>query len=220
MKFLIRHLLAMALLIVLLALFSLQREGLETQYLWDRMSADASFVLLCLILMIGPAAKFMPRLRFLLPWRRELGIAFFVGAVLHVTVYTNLLRWSSFVKLFARVEGSEIIFYKDSFGTGNWVGLAALLYAAVLAGTANDLSQQWLGKAWKFLQQQVYTLFVLVFIHAVFLLYLVIEDGRGIFPPALWIFSGLAILFQLAGFWRTVWLHTQRRRAKHGRRKI
>jgi hypothetical protein len=35
--------------------------------------AEASFVLLCLVLMLGPAERFMPRLRRDLLWAREFG---------------------------------------------------------------------------------------------------------------------------------------------------
>lgn len=54
--------------------------------------ADVSLVLLCLILLLGALARFVPRLRPVVPWGRELGIAMFVTAGLHTAMFV----WSAF----------------------------------------------------------------------------------------------------------------------------
>ena len=53
---------------------------------WNRVLADTSFVLLCLILTLAAVARFVPRLRRLVPWNRELGIAMFVTVGLLVVI--------------------------------------------------------------------------------------------------------------------------------------
>lgn len=58
-------------------------------HLWNRVFADAALLLLCTILVIGPVARFVPTIGRLRPWRRELGLAMFVAAVLHVAVYAH-----------------------------------------------------------------------------------------------------------------------------------
>ncbi|NIP26921.1 MAG: hypothetical protein GWO38_24670, partial [Phycisphaerae bacterium] len=96
MRTIIRHLLALAVLFGLTQLFSIGREGMHPLHLFNRNVADASYILLCMTLILGPLVKIVPPLRFLLPWRRELGIAFVVAALLHVTIYTAHFRWDVF----------------------------------------------------------------------------------------------------------------------------
>ena len=135
------------------------------------VAADASVVLLCLVLMLGAGARLIPRLRRFAPWRRELGIAAAVTAGLHVLLVIGLdiltvsgLRIETIIGFFGeqRPDGFE------PSGVGeaaNWVGLIALGYALVLAATSNDWSQRRLGRGWKLLHIQTYTLFLLVVLH-------------------------------------------------------
>lgn len=73
--------------------------------------ADASVVLLCLILMLGPVAHFVPRMRPLVPWGRELGIAMFVTAALmlwsssHISLMAGTWSRPSWVPSRARFRG-------------------------------------------------------------------------------------------------------------------
>jgi DMSO/TMAO reductase YedYZ heme-binding membrane subunit len=125
--------------------------------------ADTSLVLLCLTLMLGAAARVVPRLRRVVPWGRELGIAMFVTAGLHIAILVGPnLEVSGFF--------GDRSFRGFEFGTrmwdaANWVGVVALGYALVLAATSNDWSQRKLGRGWKFLQRQAYTLFALAWLH-------------------------------------------------------
>jgi sulfoxide reductase heme-binding subunit YedZ len=128
---------------------------------WNQVLADTSLILLCLILVLGPVERFVPRMRRLVPWGRELGIAMFVTAGLHVVILFDG-SWD-LVGLSFGVDG---FFSDESFWkAANWVGLVALGYAVVLAATSNDFSQRRLGRGWKFLQRQAYTLFVLSWLH-------------------------------------------------------
>lgn len=176
-----------------------ERGGGEEFDLWNKVLADTSLILLCLILMLGPVARFVPRMRKLVPWGRELGIGMFVTAGLHVVIFLDgswVLVKGSF--------GADGVFGKESFwDAANWVGLVALAYALVLAATSNDFSRRRLGRGWKFLQRQAYTLFVLAWLHAAGWL-------LGSFPhsptfiPWFWTFTTAAVVAQFAGFVHTV----------------
>lgn len=216
MRTIIRHILALALLIGLINLFSIGREGLHTLHFFNRNVADASYILLCLTLTIGPLVKFVPPLRFILPWRRELGIAFAVAALMHVAVYTARFGWD-FTRFFTETsEQGQTSFLDNPFAISNWVGLLALLYAVVLALTSNDIAQKSLGKGWKFLQQQSYTLFVLVGIHILIFLYMVFKPNTepGHFNPAFIVASAVTIVMQSAGYLLTVWQRSRLRRKR------
>ena len=201
-----RHVAAVAVVLVLMLVFWLVHRDLGTdpQHIANVVLADTSFVLLCLVLMLGPGARFVPRLRRLVPWGRELGIGMFVTASLHVVILVGpaetLLSFRDLRDAFFGLYG--FVAADDLWSAANWVGLFALGYALVLAATSNDFSQRLLGRGWKFTQRQTYTLFVLVWLHTAAFL---VDLDR--FPPALtwfWIATVLAVVAQMSGFVHTV----------------
>jgi DMSO/TMAO reductase YedYZ heme-binding membrane subunit len=154
--------------------------------------------------MLGPGAHFVPRLRRLVPWSRELGIGMFVTASLHVLLLVSPGRgWFSFGDLRDSLFGPHGYMGPDNlWSAANWVGLFALGYVLVLAATSNDFSQRLLGRGWKFTQRQAYTLFVLVWLHTAAF---VVDLDR--FPPAFtwfWMFTILVVVAQMSGFVHTV----------------
>lgn len=219
MKTLLRHILALVLLVALIYFFSIGREGLEALHFFNRNVADASYILLCLTLAIGPLGKIIPRLRFLLPWRRELGIAFVVAAVVHIIIYLSHFQWDVFRFFTESNRQGEARLLENPFAISNWIGFLALLYAIILGLTSNDISQRMLGKGWKFLQQQSYTLFVLVLLHIAIFLYLVFNHEKvpGYFTPV-FIVAGLATIgLQTAGYLMTVSQNYRLRRRRRVR---
>jgi len=57
----------------------------------------------------------------------------------------------------------------NSFGLGNWTGLAATVIALVLLVTSNDAAlRRFKATPWKWLQRLNYAVFVLVVAHAFF----------------------------------------------------
>jgi len=203
---------AVAVVVVLMLVFWwVHREPGEVDlgYVWNRVLADTSFVLLCLILMLGAVARFVPRLRRLVPWNRELGIGMFVTAGLHVLILLEFGDFTLYQTLFSFQNLRDVFFGyggylggDDMYAASNWVGLFALGYALVLAATSNDLSQRLLGRGWKFTQRQTYTLFVLTWLHTAAFL---VDLHR--FPPELtwfWMFTILAVVAQMSGFVHTV----------------
>jgi hypothetical protein len=85
----------------------------------------------------------------------------------------------------------------------NWVGLFALGFASVLAVTSNDWSQRLLGRSWKFLQRQAYTLFVLVWLHTAAFVVIGTGHGAAMWVWLFWAITGAAVIAQLAGFVHT-----------------
>jgi len=209
----VRYALAIIVFSVLSAVFTIGRWGLHPIHFWNRIVADASFVMLCLTLIIGPAAQFFPRLWPLLPWRRELGVVAALAALLHVIIYMRSFRWNPLGYFFG-LDSGQMRVLRTAFASSNWVGLLGLGIMLVLGATANDFSQKWLGKGWKFLQQQNYVLFALTFLHILLFLYLVyIRSNRdGIIQVTFWWLSVITVGFQIMGYIRAVRLNAKRRR--------
>lgn len=198
-----RHVAAVAVILGLGLIFRWVHQDPESEpfppYAWNVVWADVSVILLCLTLMLGPVARIVPRVRRLVPWNRELGIAMFVTAGLHLLILLDG-GWDILGFFFRDdfptfpVELSERLM-TDWWAAANWVGLLALVYALVLAATSNDWSQRLLGRGWKFLQRQTYTLFVLVWLHAA---------GWFLLPVWFWVLTALAVIAQFVGFVHTI----------------
>ena len=146
-------------------------------------SGEWAVRMLILTLAVSPARIVMKQLHFgphwpawLLKRRRDLGLACFLYAALHLAVY--LIRQSNLnVVLF------DMRYIEYALG---WVAFATLLALAI---TSNDASVHRLGTWWKPLQRLVYVSAIAAFLHW----YLIRLDHRG-----LWLH--LAPLLLLEGF--------------------
>ena len=183
-----------------LMLFFLWLDGLELP-LSQAVPADTSVVLLSLILALGAAARFVPRLRRVVPWGRELGIAMFVTAGLHVVILTT--PELDVVGLFGEVILPDTVL-PSAWAGANWIGALALAYTLVLAAISNDCSQRKLRRGWKFIQRQAYSLFVLVWIHTAAFVLLGTGHGHLLSVSLFLAVTGAAVVFQFAGFVHTV----------------
>ena len=217
-----RHLLVVLIATISVLAFMESRAEWSPMHKWNRAMGDASVVLVSLAMAIGPLARLWSRMRRFLPWRRELGVWATLLAVIHtVIILDGWLEWE-LIRLFGYqfhpTLGSYVMLL-HGFGLANVIGIAALLYGAVLAGTSNDRSQKFLGgSAWKFLQQGTYVLWALVVAHTANFLYLHFQDFHRQVPDpnwAQWPFAGLVVLvlgLQFTAFWRT-WKTKRRGRA-------
>jgi len=156
---------------------------LDSWSLFIDQSGQWAVRMLILTLAVSPARIVMKQLRmgphwpmWLMQRRRELGMATFLYALLHLGLYL-VREWNIHVVLF------DLQYIE--YATG-WLGFATLLALAI---TSNDASVHWLGTWWKPLQRVVYLSAIAVFLHW----YLIRQDHGG-----LWLH--LAPLLALEGY--------------------
>jgi len=128
--------------------------------------------LLGLTLLVGPANLLLHRRGPVSNYlSRDVGTWAAIFSVVHVIVAlmahvngSGLI--ASFLHFFVAEDGSLLT---NSFGLGNWTGLAALVIVVGLPAISNDFALRRLkAKLWKRLQRLNYALFALVILHAFF----------------------------------------------------
>ena len=166
-------------------------------------------VFLGVTLLVGPANLLLRRrnpVSTSLP--RDVGTWAAVYSIVHVIVGLQVHGRgliSDVLNYFVASDGSLRL---NSFGLGNWTGLAALVIVTGLLALSNDRSLRELkARRWKNLQRLNYALFALVVLHSFF--YGALLRTTSTFTLIL-IFTVIAVLLgQLAGVW--LW----RRRPPH-----
>jgi sulfoxide reductase heme-binding subunit YedZ len=168
--------------------------------------------LLALTLLIGPANLLRRRRNPVSSYlRRDLGTWTAIFSVVHVIAGFQVRGDGGafgFIDFFV-ANGKPLV---DSFGLGNWTGLAALVIVAGLLALSTDRSIRELkAERWKNLQRLNYTLFALVVLHAIF--YGALSRPASPFTVLLF-FTVVAVLIgQAAG----ILLHRRRRHARAAR---
>lgn len=126
-----------------------------------RAFATAAFLLLHLILAIGPLSRLDKRLLPLLYNRRHLGVLMFLLALVHGAF--SIIQFHGFS------DRPAIVNLIDSFPSFQLAGAAALLILAVMAATSHDLWLHWLSpQVWKRLHMGVYLAYALLVAHVAF----------------------------------------------------
>lgn len=151
------------------------------------------FGLLGLTLLIGPANLLLRRRNPVSSYlRRDLGTWTAIFSAVHVIVGFQVRSDGgifSFLAYFV-ADGGPLT---NSFGLGNWTGLAALvIVVGLLAISTNRSVRELKAERWKNLQRLNYTLFALVVLHAVF--YGALRRPASPFSILL-IFTVIAVLF-------------------------
>lgn len=210
----VRHVAVAALTAALVALFWATRPSWAAEMRLWKAVGDAAFVLLLVTLSLGPLARISRPVTRLLPWRRQCGIWFALGATVHgFLVIHGWARWS-----LRRFLGYEIVpqlgrevRLEPGFGLANLVGLTALVFALVLAATSSDRALRRLGApAWKWLHHSALFVFYLSLLHAGYFLFLhYTASFHKAIPPPDWfrfpfVALGMALLvMQGAAFAKT-----------------
>jgi len=183
--------------------------------LW-RAIGDSSFILLLLLLALGPLSRYSRSLIKLLPWRRELGIWFAILAIAHtLLVLDGWVRWD-----WMRFFGYEFVEQLDryariepGFGLSNMVGIIATLIALPLMITSANWAVKRLGgSSWKWLHYGAYTVFYLVVLHSLYFLFMHYTESfhRSVPEDLNWfrypfLFGALVLVaLQVAAFFSTV----------------
>lgn len=196
-----RHILTLVLAAALVYLFGAVHGQWSPMHRWNRATADSSLLLLTLTMAIGPLARLLPRLRALVPLRREFGIYTVLLALIHtVIIFDGWLQWdlARLVGLQFHPDFGRYVMLEHGFGLANIIGLVALLYGAVLAITSADRAVRFLGgSTWKFVQSSAYVLWALVLAHTAYFLFIHFLDFHRQTPEPnplqVW-FAGLVAL--------------------------
>jgi sulfoxide reductase heme-binding subunit YedZ len=160
--------------------------------------------LLAVTLLIGPVNLVFRRRNPVSSYlRRDVGAWAAIFSVVHVfygfQVHAVL---SDFLTYFFAPDGSPLT---DSFGLGNWTGLAAtVIVVGLLAISSNVALRKLTARPWKRLQRLNYALFALVIAHAIF--YGALSRVTSPFTLLL----GLSIAMVFVGQAVGVWLWRQR----------
>lgn len=179
--------------------------GLE----WPLAFARTSFVLIFLILLIGPLQKIKAPLKnaisFEVPlsWRGELGLWFTATALTHF-----VLLWLE------RPLGQMIRIGGSGYGLANFIGLVALLWTLVLAATSFNKIIIFLGLgAWKWLHGFTHVVFYLSIAHIVYFQFFSThggESGPDWFGYMAAVMASITVLLQLTAFAFSVSAHRKK----------
>jgi len=218
-----RHKAALALAVALVYGFGMLRPEWSAMHRWNRAFADASLVIIAVVMVLGPLARLWRPATATLAWRRELGIWGFIAGLVHagfILFGWVRLEWPRLFGFELHPQLQEYVMFDKGFGLGNLIGILALIYGLVLSLTSNDASQRWLGMSiWKYLQQGAYILWAMIVAHTAYFLYLHFLDFHRNTPePNLlqWPFAilVLAVLgLQTAASWQTWKLRRRRQTA-------
>jgi sulfoxide reductase heme-binding subunit YedZ len=130
--------------------------------------------LIALTLLIGPVNLLLGRR---VPVSNYLSRDVGTWAVIFSVLHTAVIAWLAYVNEGSGIIGSFMHFFvapdgrilTNSFGLGNWAGLAALVIAVGLLPISNDVALRTLkARRWKRVQRLNYGLFGLVVAHALF----------------------------------------------------
>ncbi|MFZ5708386.1 MAG: ferric reductase-like transmembrane domain-containing protein [Pseudomonadota bacterium] len=224
---LLRHLCVAALTAVLLAVFAAVHAQWSPMHRWNRAFGDASLVLVALSMGLGPLVRFVRPATPLLAFRRELGIHGCLLALVHAAIIlVGWVQWD-LMRLFGFELHPDLLVYvmfQPGFGLANLIGLAALVFVALLAATSSDMAMSRLGvSGWKFLQMGVLPLWWLSVSHVAYFLFMHFLSFHRPLPdpnPLRFWFVGLVIGvagLRFAAYVRTV-LDRQRPGPAEGRR--
>jgi sulfoxide reductase heme-binding subunit YedZ len=160
--------------------------------------------LLALALLLGPANLVLRRRNPVSTYlRRDVGIWTAVFSIVHVmlAVAIHVSHGSgvltAVLHFFVAENGRPLT---NSFGWGNWTGLAALVIVVGLLATSSDAALRTLkARPWKWLQRLTYALFLLVVLHAVF--YGALLRMTSPFTRLLLLSVAAVVVGQLVGVW-------------------
>lgn len=145
-----------------------------------RAFSTCGFLMLTLILCIGPLARIDQRFLPLLYNRRHFGVSFFVVALIHAAL--AVFWYHSYGPINPLV--SVVTSGGDYQGATGWpfqlFGLLSLLIFFVMAATSHDYWNAVLGRLWKSLHVLVYPGYALLVLHVG--LGAMQEDNTGILP--------------------------------------
>jgi sulfoxide reductase heme-binding subunit YedZ len=187
---------------------------IQDRFTKARLTTATGYVatgLLALTLVIGPANLLLRRRNPVSSYlRRDVGAWTAIFSVVHVILGLQVHgggQLSGFLGYFLAPDGSPLL---NSFGLGNWTGLAATVIVVGLLAISSDLALRTLKAGrWKWLQRLNYALFALVIAHAFF--YGALLRVTSPFTLLLGLSVIAVFVGQAVGFW--LWRRRSARRA-------
>jgi len=166
-----------------------------------RALGTCAFLMLTIILLIGPLARLNPRFLPLLYNRRHFGVLTFIVAAFHAWSMVEWFAIQNALPNLVRELTDWPNYFKFIGFPFKTLGLGALLILLLMAATSHDYWLNFLGPpAWKALHMAVYIAYGLVVLHVALG---AMQTERGLFIPLLLGVSSalVAALHVLAG-WR------------------
>jgi sulfoxide reductase heme-binding subunit YedZ len=187
---------------------------IQDRFTKARLTTATGYVatgLLALTLVIGPANLLLRRRTPVSSYlRRDVGAWTAILSVVHVILGLQVHgggQLSGFLGYFFARDGGPLL---NSFGLGNWTGLAATVIVVGLLAISSDLALRKLKAGpWKWLQRVNYALFTLVIAHAFF--YGALLRVTSPFTLLLGLSVIAVFVAQALGFW--LWRRRSARRA-------
>ena len=174
---------------------------LEVIDTYIRACGSCAFLMLTVILAIGPLVRLFPSLRPLLYNRRHFGVLTFLVALAHAWFMIDwYIAQNALPSLLAELSKTED--YGKFIGFPFKVlGLGALLILMVMAVTSHDFWLEFLGpRAWKAMHMAVYAAYALVIMHVA--LGIMQSDRNPLIPLMLIAGVGTVGALHLAAGWR------------------
>lgn len=166
-----------------------------------RAFGSCAFLMLSLILAIGPLTRLFPALQPLLYNRRHFGVLTFFIALIHVGL---MIEWfsaqnalPSLLNEFSRVDN----YFKFIGFPFKALGIGALVIMLVMAATSHDFWLEFLGpRAWKAIHMSVYAAYGLAIMHVA--LGIMQYDRNPLIPLMLMASAAIVGALHLAAGWR------------------
>ena len=173
-------------------------DSITIQILLMRAFSTCAFLMLTVILCIGPLARINRRFLPLLYNRRHLGVSLFVVALLHAAVvvywYHSFGVVNPIVSIFtsggvdgaAGADGADNIYRSLGDFPFQAFGAVALVILFLMAATSHDYWNANLGgPLWKAIHMLVYAAYALVIVHITF--GALQQDNTGLLPWMAWV---------------------------------
>lgn len=177
------------------------RSGISDEVLLIRALGTCAFVLLHVVLCIGPLARFDKRLVPLLYNRRHLGVATFAVGLLHGLLSTGYYHAFGGVNPLISLLGTNTEYTSLTAFPFEILGVLALLILFLLAATSHDFWQKNLSPSvWKGLHMLVYPAYGLLVLHVT--LGALQSEGHGLYVAFVGIGLTTVVGLHVAAGWR------------------
>ncbi len=177
--------------------------ALSPEILLIQAFGSCAFIMLTIILSIGPLARLSPLFNPLLYNRRHFGVMFFVVALVHMVIATFWYHGFGIVNPLVSILSTNAEYDRIAQFPFESLGFVAMLILFVMAATSHDF---WLANlkpgVWKALHMAIYVAYGLLVLHIVLG---ALQADRS--PLYTWLVLGsalwLTVLHMLAGFRET-----------------